>query len=82
MGADFLAQRWALVRGLASMEFIASWTKFGKAAGPIRNEWMLKYGQPDLVVAFPGGRGTENMVKLADEAGVEVRRVEQKPEGS
>ena len=33
---------------------------------------MLEEGKPDLVVAFPGGRGTENMKKLAREAGVEV----------
>jgi UDP-N-acetylmuramoylalanine-D-glutamate ligase len=29
-------------------------------------------GKPDLVVAFPGGRGTANMVEQAKQAGVEV----------
>jgi UDP-N-acetylmuramoylalanine-D-glutamate ligase len=29
-------------------------------------------GQPDLVVANPGGRGTANMVKQAREVGVRV----------
>jgi hypothetical protein len=33
---------------------------------------MLKEGKPDLVIAFPGGRGTDMMVGLAKDAGVEV----------
>jgi UDP-N-acetylmuramoylalanine-D-glutamate ligase len=36
---------------------------------------MLNNGKPDLVVAFPGGRGTENMVKQAEAAGVPVKKV-------
>lgn len=47
----------------------ADWKKHGKAAGPIRNGIMLRDGKPDMVVAFPGGRGTANMVdqaRLAD----------------
>jgi UDP-N-acetylmuramoylalanine-D-glutamate ligase len=35
---------------------------------------MLNEGKPDLVVAFPGGAGTENMVSLATKAGIEVIR--------
>jgi hypothetical protein len=31
---------------------------------------MLDQGKPDLVVAFPGGRGTANLVKQARAAGV------------
>jgi hypothetical protein len=33
---------------------------------------MLEEGKPDLVVAFPGGRGTANMVKQARAAAVKV----------
>jgi hypothetical protein len=33
---------------------------------------MLEEGQPDLVVAFEGGRGTAMMVKLAHDDGVPV----------
>jgi UDP-N-acetylmuramoylalanine-D-glutamate ligase len=36
---------------------------------------MLDVGKPDLVVAFPGGRGTADMVRRAKEAGVEVIEV-------
>lgn len=75
-GADTLARHWAMERMLPVMTFPANWSRLGREAGPIRNEWMLDYGQPDLVVAFPGGRGTANMVKLAEAAGIEVIRYE------
>jgi hypothetical protein len=35
---------------------------------------MLDESKPDLVVAFPGGPGTANMIKLARAAGVMVIR--------
>jgi hypothetical protein len=34
--------------------------KHGRAAGPIRNQKMPEE-KPELVVAFPGGRGTADM---------------------
>lgn len=40
------------------------------AAGPIRNQQMLDDGKPDLVVAFPGGKGTADMVRRARVAGI------------
>jgi hypothetical protein len=36
---------------------------------------MLVEGKPDLVVAFPGGRGTAGMMRLAKAANVEVIEV-------
>jgi hypothetical protein len=33
---------------------------------------MLDEGKPDLVVAFPGGRGTADMVSVARAKGIEV----------
>lgn len=50
--------------------------RLGRAAGPMRNKQMLEEGKPDLVVAFPGGAGTENMVKQAKAAGIRVLRIE------
>ena len=41
-------------------------------AGHRRNARMLMLGCPDLVLAFPGGAGTGNMIGLARRAGVEV----------
>jgi len=74
-GADALAEAWASEHGIPTQPFPADWQQFGKSAGPRRNAEMLKLGQPDLVVAFPGNRGTEDMVAKATRAGVRVVRV-------
>lgn len=71
-GADTMADNWARRLGLRVKVFPAAWKQYGNAAGPKRNQEMLDYGKPDLVVAFPGGKGTANMVKQARNAGVEV----------
>lgn len=73
-GADALARRYAIKRGISLLTIEADWKKHGKAAGPIRNGLMLTAGKPDLVIAFPGGKGTENMVSQAEKAGVPVKR--------
>lgn len=76
-GADFLAKAWANAqgeRGPTMEEFPANWSKYGRAAGPIRNQQMLDEGKPHLVLAFAGGRGTDSMCQLARTAGIEVRR--------
>jgi hypothetical protein len=74
-GADESAAIWAIRRGVTSQRFSASWAERGPAAGPIRNQQMIDEGKPDLVLAFPGGRGTADMVRRAKAAGVEVREV-------
>jgi|SRR5579885_757659 len=71
-GADTLAAEWARERGIPTEIYMADWKRQRRAAGPIRNERMLREGKPDLVVAFPGGKGTAGMVALARGAGVEV----------
>jgi len=55
--------------------FDADW-KLGKKAGPLRNQRMIDEGRPDLVVAFPGGKGTADMVRRAEAAGVKVLKIE------
>lgn len=74
-GADAISKVWAAGRRVAIKIYRADWQKHGKSAGPIRNQRMLDEGKPDLVVAFFGGRGTADMVRRAEAAGVEVRRV-------
>lgn len=75
-GADHLAVSWAMVNWAHLLSFPADWDKYGKRAGYIRNKQMLDEGKPDLVIAFPGGKGTDMMVDLARKAGVEVVIVE------
>ena len=50
----------------------AKWKLHGKAAGPIRNQLMLVEHKPDMVLAFPGGKGTANMIKIARWNGVPI----------
>lgn len=71
-GADFLAKCWANYCGWTCIEYPADWKKYGKEAGYVRNKQMLDEGKPELVIAFPGGKGTAMMIKLAKEAGVKV----------
>lgn len=76
-GADSLAEKWARLAGLPVNVYKAEWNKYGRAAGPKRNTRMLKEGQPRYVVAFPGGRGTDDMIRQAEAAGIEVIKVKQ-----
>ena len=71
-GADRLAKEWAEKRNVEQIEFRADWNLHGKSAGYIRNKQMLDDGKPHMVVAFPGGRGTANMVQLAHRANLTV----------
>ena len=75
-GVDAIAREWATTKpGVEMYVCKADWDKHGKAAGPMRNARMLEW-KPDLVVAFPGGRGTADMVKRAKAAGVCVKQIE------
>ena len=74
-GADDLAaQVWLEWRGRTEPH-PADWEAHGKVAGFIRNEEMAKLGA-DVCVAFPGGRGTEDMVRRAKNYGIPVVRVD------
>lgn len=75
-GADRMAREFAEWRGIPVETFNADWGKYPRAAGPIRNKQMLVEGKPDLVVAFPGGKGTANMIRQAKKAGIEVFEAE------
>ena len=75
-GADALAGDVAgRILGYSVEVYPADWAKHGKAAGPIRNQQMLDTGI-DLVIALPGGRGTEDMIRRARNAGVPVAATE------
>ena len=75
-GADKIAGRIATSLGMEVKVFDAQWETHGKSAGPIRNTQMLTEGKPDAVVYFHNNledsKGTKNMVKQAEKAGVKV----------
>lgn len=75
-GADSLANVYAFANNIPQEKYQAEWDKYGRSAGPIRNNKMLKEGKPTVVVAFPGGRGTDHMKSIAREAGIPVIEVE------
>ena len=71
-GADTIAGEIAAEMGLEVRAHPAEWRKYGRAAGPIRNQAMLDIEHPDLVIAYPEdeARGTWDMVRRARKAGV------------
>ena len=73
-GADTLAVRAAKECGVAYVEYRADWERYGKKAGPIRNQKMLDLGKPDFVLAFhddiESSKGTKDMVSRVKKAGI------------
>jgi hypothetical protein len=73
-GADTLAVRAAKECGFSYAEYPADWERYGKKAGPIRNQQMLDMGKPDFVLAFhddvESSKGTKDMILRAKKAGI------------
>ncbi len=74
-GADSLGGKWARENGVVEKVYKADWGTHGKAAGVIRNQEMLDEESIDLLVSFPGGKGTADMKKRAKYKGVEIKEV-------
>lgn len=86
-GADCLAANWATGKpGLVHTMVPAEWERYGdrlkmgqkNPAGAIRNVVMAKM-RPDVVLACPGGRGTQHMVDTARAHGLRVIFLEKMP---
>ena len=71
-GADSLGERYAKERNLPLTIFPAEWNKYGKSAGYKRNSQMAEYS--DTLIAFWDGKskGTQHMINLAENKGLEV----------
>ncbi len=70
-GLDRIAGQWAENAGIEVLACPADWKAHGRAAGPMRNKQMLEH-KPELLVAFPGGRGTADMVRKAERSSLLV----------
>lgn len=72
-GADRLAETICETHGIHSARVKARWTKFGKGAGPVRNDVMVQL-KPDKVLAFHAdlskSKGTKDCVERAKAAGI------------
>lgn len=71
-GADYMAFEWATRMAVPVVEVYANWDAHGKAAGPIRNQKIIDAHRPAVLIAFPGGNGTADMVNRARTAGIDV----------
>jgi hypothetical protein len=74
-GADDLAASFAMVHWTVYKEYKANWVKYGRPAGPIRNQEMIDKEHPDLVVAFPGKTGTADMIRKARRSGIKIMTI-------
>jgi hypothetical protein len=74
-GADKLAKEAAYKLNLGCACVPAYWGAYKKAAGPIRNAWMLAL-KPDLVIAFHDrihdSKGTKHMLDISKSDGVDT----------
>lgn len=70
-GADAIVDRWARRRDYEPEVYPADWAKYGKAAGPIRNEEMVN-SRPDMCIGFlrSESRGTVNCLEIAVAVGI------------
>jgi hypothetical protein len=82
-GADSIAREEAKKLGIEHIDCPADWTRYGRAAGPIRNKEMLARlldfsydGHYILIQAFHSdlsqSKGTKDMVTIGTRAGVPV----------
>ena len=64
-GADAIGERYAKENGLKVEKYPANWEKYGKSAGPRRNEEMAN--KCDYVICFWDGnsKGTKSMIDFA-----------------
>ena len=71
-GTDRIAGAWARARGKVEHPHPADWERYPRAGGVVRNGQMASLaenlrteGHNVIVVAFPGGNGTANMIRAA-----------------
>lgn len=76
-GADTCGEWVAALNGWDNERHPADWKQHGRKAGPIRNQEMADAGA-DLCLAFPlpGSRGTWDMVRRAEAAGIRTVVIE------
>lgn len=83
-GADtltgFIAERIGLKVINDGKGFPAEWKRYGKGAGPVRNQQMIDEGKSDLILAFhddiKDSKGTKNMINKGIKARKKVILIE------
>lgn len=72
-GADTWGEQWAAEHGLEVAKFPAPWRKYGKAAGPMRNQKMADCADALIAVRINNSRGTTDMIEKAKAKGLRVK---------
>ncbi|MDR3135180.1 MAG: DUF2493 domain-containing protein [Deltaproteobacteria bacterium] len=65
-GVDTLAIEYANKRGIGLKMFPADWKRFGRSAGPRRNEEMARYADYGVAVWDGLSHGTKHMIRLME----------------
>lgn len=65
-GVDSIAKDYALINHLDIMSFPANWSKYGRSAGMIRNEEMVKVCDFCLIFWDGKSHGTKNDIDLCE----------------
>lgn len=64
-GVDSIGIRYAKENNLPLTCFPASWDKYGKASGPIRNQEMAEYADALICIYMSDSKGSKDMIKKA-----------------
>ncbi|MFT5253697.1 MAG: hypothetical protein ACI87N_002740 [Flavobacteriales bacterium] len=72
-GADNLGEKYAAEKGFPLTKFPADWNRYGKSAGPKRNQQMANYA--DVLIAFWDGKskGSLNMINEAKKTNLSIK---------
>jgi hypothetical protein len=79
-GVDQMGQQYAEAKGLPFSLYSADWSKYDKAAGPMRNTEMAK--KADALIAIWDGvsKGTAHMIQTAEHYGLRVHILRVEPQ--
>lgn len=69
-GPDDLGERWADKTGHEVIRKPANWDKYGKRAGPLRNEEMGAIADAAIIFWNGTSRGTKNMINICKRLGI------------
>jgi len=72
-GADLLGERYAIENDWKIEKYPADWKKYGKGAGPKRNQQMAEVG--DYIICFWDGKskGTKSIIDFATQMGKPIK---------
>jgi hypothetical protein len=73
MGADQLAEKWAINKNIPTLIIKPNWSEFGRSAGIVRNKQIIE--SCDMCIAFWDGisKGTFSSINLCEKMGKNIK---------